>query len=115
MTESARTTAPFDSVFVDDLVAEHLEAAADAKHRRIRAASTADGVREPAVAKPPEVGHRGLRSRNDDEIRIAELLGRCDPANSHARFGHQRLELVEVGNAREAHHRDVDDDRVISA
>ena len=64
----------------------------------------------PPRAAPP-VGDRRLRSGQDDQVGVAgKRVARRDEQHGHIRLGDQRIEVVEVGDARQP--RDGDADRL---
>ena len=89
--------------------AEHLIAAANAEDMPALAAMRQD-VDVPALAaQEGEIGERRLRSRQDDQRRVArQRLARPDQDQLDRRLGAQRVEIVEIGDVRQQRHGDPD-------
>ena len=85
-------------------LAEHLIAAADADDRAAVGGGPRDRRVQPALAQPREIGHGRLAAGKNDDVRAIDRLGVCDEAHGHARLGGQRLEIVEVRDARQSEH-----------
>ena len=92
-----------DAVPVDDGAPQHLEAAADPQdHRRIgRDTPRVERVEEATAAERSQVGDGRPGAGQHDEVGSPQLVGPRHPADVHAGFGHQRVEVREVGQARQ--------------
>ena len=94
----------FDVLGIVQTLAEHLIAAADADDRAAVGGGARDRGVQTALAQPREIGHGRLAAGKHDDVRAIDRLGVCDEAYGHARLGGQRLEIVEVRDARQAGH-----------
>ena len=99
--------ARLDAVGIEDALAQHLVAAADAEDGAAGGRARRDGAGEAAFAQPAQVGGGAFRAGDDDEVGALELARRRHEARAHLRHALQRLELVEVGQARQLDHGDL--------
>ena len=87
--------------------AQHLEAAADSNDRRAAGGTLQDFRLETGFPHPEEIGRRALRSGQDDEVRAAQILHPLHIADPKLRMGLQRCQIREVGDARKADDRHI--------
>jgi hypothetical protein len=85
---------------------EHLEATADAHHRRSPWRQSAQHLRDAAAVEPRQVGDGRLAARDDDQVGTMQLLGPRGVAEGDAGLARQRIEVVEVGDVGEPCDRD---------
>ena len=82
-----------------DPAAQHLEPAADTEHRLPALRMPRDGVGQPAIAQPREVGGGGLGAGDHDDVRVVDV-GRVDgPAHQHSGLAGQRFDVGGVRHA----------------
>ncbi len=89
-----------------DVLAENLEAAADAEHGPPLGRAARDGVREPALTQPRQRLHGAPRPGHDDEVRVGQFLRPVHEPHHDARFGGERVDVGEVGHQRDRAHGD---------
>ena len=64
---------------------------------------------QPARAQRREIADGGLGARQQDQVGIArQRVAGLDQLDAHIRLGAQRVEIVEIGDARQPRHRDLD-------
>ena len=90
----------FDPVQVDQRLAQHLQAAADAQHAPAARGVPRDGGVQPLRAQPGQVGGGGLAAGQDDPVHVIQLGRAARPGQAHAGHVLERLELVQVADAR---------------
>ena len=92
----------FDALGIGDAAPEHLIAAANARARARRAGMRED-VDVPALgAQAGEIGDRRLRAGQDDEIGTAAAARRARTSDQRTSGSSlQRIEIVEIGDARQ--------------
>ena len=73
---------------------------------RPEAACASDGLVQPPLAQPAQVGDGGLGARQHDHVGIGQVGGFADPAHQHAGFAGQRFDIGGVGDPRQPQHRD---------
>ena len=88
----------FEAVGVADFCAHQLVAAADAEHGCATTASTDDSLCAAAAAQVGEVGERGLRTGQDDDVSLLDVVGSGGIEQVDARVVLQRVEVGEVGH-----------------
>ena len=98
----------FHALDIDDLGAEHLEAAANAENQGAARLLLQDLRLETGAPQPVEVTDRALRARQDQHIRLPELSHARHIADRDARLRRERREIREITDARQADHRDVE-------
>ncbi len=89
-----------------DEATQHLEAAAEAQHETA-APGVGLQVDIPALAaQRREIGHCGFRARDNDQPALGgDDLARIDEGDGDTRFVTQRVEIIEIGDARQAKNR----------
>ena len=93
---------PLDAIGIGDGPAEHLIAAAQAKHRSAAANVRGDVDVEAAFAQRRERRNRRLRARQDDEVDIAgQRRAGMNADQIDIRFRLQWIEIVEIGDLRQ--------------
>ena len=104
----ARPGRTLDPVGVGDLAAQHLEATADAEHRRRRAPrGRRTASASPLFPQPGEVGDRRPGAGQHDHVGGgAATAGRSTKVDLEARLEAQRVEVGEVADPWEPHHGD---------
>jgi hypothetical protein len=96
----------FHAVGIGDARAQHLVAGAQAQHMAAAARMRQD-VDVPAFgAQRGEVGERRLRAGQQHEIGERQRAARRHQLERDAGLGAQRIEIVEIGDARQARHGD---------
>ena len=105
---SVSVTLALDAMGIAHDAAEHLVAAADA-HDMAAAPAMGGEVAVPAVAaEVDEVGDGRFRAGNDDQPGILrQRPARRDEDDLDLRLGLQRIEIVEIGDARQHRHGDL--------
>src|SRR5205085_12463538 len=91
---------------IADRLSEDLVTATDPEDERV--GSFEHGAVHTSATEPFEVGDRGLRPGENDEVGPAERGGRLHVAHVHAGLDGERVEIGEVREPREAHDGDVE-------
>ena len=89
-----------DALRVDERLAEHLQPAADAQHRAAALRVLRDGAVQPLRAQPGEVAAGVLGAGQDDPVGMRDVGRGASPDEAHAGNVLERLEFVEVADAR---------------
>ena len=92
-----------DACGVDQCLAQHLQAATHAQHRAALPRVMGNGLVQPLRAQPGQVGSGGLGARQHHPVGGLEArqVGRAArPQQAHAGHVLERLELVQVADAR---------------
>src|SRR4029077_4011352 len=97
------------ALWIGDRAAEHLVAAANPQHPPA-APAMRENVDVPALtAQRREIGERRLRSRQDDEVRVAgQRRSARDKRHLDRWLGTQGVEIVEIGYMRQEGYGDAD-------
>ena len=82
-------------------VPQHLVAAADSEHGRPAFGVPDDGVGEARAPQPVQIGHRRLRSGQNDDVDVQQAGRLGHVPDGDARFAGQRLGVGRVGDPRE--------------
>ena len=114
-TASSPSPATVPRPALDALGVGDRSARASGSRRKGRAPRRRDGdarrcrCPSPALPERLEVGDRRLRAGDEDQVAIARnCLARLDDHDLDIGLGAERVEVVEIGDARQARHRDPD-------
>ena len=101
----ARPGRALHPVGVGDLAAEHLEATADAEHHTASRGVVPHGVGQPLLAQPRQVGDRRPAAGQYDDVGCGQRPWVGHEGHLEARFEAQRVDVGEVADPWEPHHR----------
>ena len=93
---------------VEQLSAEHLIACANAHDRGPAPARVDDALGQTSLTQPVKIGDCCFTAGDDDKVGDAKLLRPLNVAHAYSLLVAQRVEIVEVCNMRQTHHRYVD-------
>ena len=98
-----------DTVGVDQGLAQHLQAAANAQHRTARVGVRADRTIEPLAAQPGQIGTGAFGAGQDDPVapglQGGQLRRAAHPLQVQAFDVFERLEFIQIADARVGQHR----------
>ena len=98
-----------DTERIGEAAAEHLVAAAQAEHVAAAARMRLDVDVPTLLAQEREVADGRFRARQDDDIGVArDRLSGTDELEPHARLHAERIEIVEIRDARQHRHDDLE-------
>ena len=91
---------------VDQRLAEHLQSTADSEHTATACRMRSNRRVQPLCAQPGQVSRRGLAAGQDDPVGALHIRWAARPGQTHTRHIFERLEFVQIADARIRHHGD---------